>query len=156
VSYAGIALLAALLLPAAGFAQTAERLGAVKKLFVGSFGDKPGASVLRENLAARLSKSHGVTVVMSAANADAVVTGSGEVWIKGHFSLNPRQREINSDSQPIYGGYLSVEVKGKGGETLWSYLVTPQRGFIGDVNKDLAGHVVKKMLEAMAEEKKSP
>lgn len=147
--------LAALLLPLFGFGQSAERLGSVKRVYVGSFGDKTGALELRDNVAALLRKSHSVVVVKTPEEADAVLAGSGEVWVKGHFSLNPRQREVNADSQPIYGGYVSVELKGKGDETLWSYLATPRRYVGGDVFRDMADHVVKKLVETLAEERKS-
>ena len=149
-----VAMASALMIPHSGFCQDAERLGSVRRLFVASFGEKPGASTLRDNVAALLAKSHAVTVVKKPEEADAILAGTGEVWVKGHYNLNPRQREVNADSQPIYGGYLSVELKGKGDETLWSYLVTPHPYVTGDIHKDLAGHVVKKLLEAIKGEKK--
>jgi hypothetical protein len=142
------------LIPHSGISQSATHLGSVKRLFVDSFGEKPGASNLRDSLAALLAKSHAVTVVKKPEEADAVLMGTGEVWVKGHYSLNPRQREVTADTQPVYGGYLSVELKGKGDETLWSYLVTPHQHVTGDIYKDLAGHVVKKLLEAIKGEKK--
>jgi hypothetical protein len=142
------------LIPHSGFSQSAANLGSVRRLFVDSFGEKPGASNLRDSLAALLAKSHAVTVVKKPEEADAVLMGTGEVWVKGHYSLNPRQREVTADTQPVYGGYLSVELKGKGDETLWSYLVTPHPHVTGDIHKDLAGHVVKKLLEAIKGEKK--
>jgi hypothetical protein len=148
------ALIVIAMFPASQFCQNAERLRSVKRVFIGSFGEKPGASALRDSVAAMLEKSRGITVVKTPAEADAAVFGTGEVWIKGHFSLNPRQRQVNADSQPIYGGYLSVELKGKGDETLWSYLATPQRDVRGDIHKELAGRVVKKLLAAVAEERK--
>ncbi len=144
-----LAMVSALLIPHYGLSQDATHLGSVRRLFVGSFGEKPGATALRDDVAALLGKSHTVTVVKKPEEADAVLDGTGEVWVKGHYSLNPRQREVNADSQPIYGGYLSVELKGKGDETLWSYLVTPHPHVTGDIHKDLAGHVVKKLLEAI-------
>jgi hypothetical protein len=143
------AIVSTLFIPHSGFSQDAAHLGSVRRLFVGSFGEKPGATALRDNVAALLSRSHTVTVVNKSEGADGVLDGTGEVWVKGHYSLNPRQREVNADSQPIYGGYLSVELKGKGDETLWSYLVTPHPHVTGDIHKDLAGHVVKKLLEAI-------
>src|SRR3977135_3098106 len=121
-----VAMVSALLIPHAGFSQTAEHVGSVRRLFVASFGERPGASTLRDNVASLLAKSHAVSVVKKPEEADAVLTGNGEVWVKGHYSLNRSQREVTADSQPIYGGYLSVELKGKGDETLWSYLVTPR------------------------------
>ena len=142
------------LIPHSGFSQSAANLGSVRRLFVDSFGEKPGASNLRDSLAALLAKSHAVTVVKKPEEADAVLMGTGEVWVKGHYSLNPRQREVTADTQPVYGGYLSVELKGKDDETVWSYLVTPNPHVTGDIHKDLAGRVVKKLLEAIKGEKK--
>lgn len=149
-----LATVAALLIPHSGFSQNAAHLGSVKRLFVDSFGERPGASSLRDNVAALLARSHAVAVVKKPEEADAVLAGAGEIWVKGHYSLNPRQREVTADTQPVYGGYLSVELKGKGDETLWSYLVAPRPHVTGDIHKDLAGHVVKKLLEAIKEEKK--
>jgi hypothetical protein len=136
-----------------GIAQTAETLAQVHKIYVDSLGNKPGADRLREQLVNRLRKSHSFTVVSSSDQADAVFTGSGEVWIKGYFSLNPRVRSPESGAQPVYGGFLSVELKGARNETLWSYLVTPHRLWSGDVGQDLAGHVVSKLVEAVASER---
>jgi hypothetical protein len=148
------AMVSALLIPHYGFSQDATHLGSVSRLFVASFGEKPGTSTLRGNVAALLAKSHAVTVVKKPEEADAVLMGTGEVWVKGHYSLNPRQREVTADSQPIYGGYLSVELLGKDDEILWSYLVTPHPHVTGDIHKDLAGRVVKKLLEAIKEDKR--
>jgi len=149
-----IAIVWALLMPHSAFSGDAARLGSVRRLFVASFGERPDASALRNNVAALLARSHAVTVVNKPEDADAVLAGTGEVWVKGHYSLNPRQREVTADSQPIYGGYLSVELKGKDDETLWSYLVTPHPHVTGDIHRDLAGRVVKKLLEAIKEEKR--
>jgi hypothetical protein len=152
VKFAVMATVSAFLIPHSGFSQNAAHLGSAKRLFVDSFGERPGASNLRDNVAALLARSHAVTVVKKPEEADAILAGKGEVWIKGHYSLNPRQREVTADTQPVYGGYLSVELKGKGDETLWSYLVTPHPHVTGDIHKDLAGHVVKKLLEAIKDE----
>jgi hypothetical protein len=60
-----VAIVSALLIPHSGFSQNAANLGSVKRLFVDSFGEKPGASNLRDNVAALLARSHSVTVERS-------------------------------------------------------------------------------------------
>lgn len=51
---------------------------------------------------------------------------------------------------PIYGGYLSFELRNKTGATLWSYLVTP--GISSeDVSRDLAKRIVRHLNEGQSE-----
>jgi hypothetical protein len=129
-------------------AQTATTLDAVKSVYVEPFPNKPGAEALRNDLIAELRKSRRLSVAASPGEADAVIDGTGESWIRGYYSLNPRVRSV-ADAHPIYGGYLSVELKGKGGETLWSYLVTPRRFGPEDIGRNLCGQVVRRLLEAL-------
>ena len=89
-------------------AQPAAGLGSVKSVCIGSFGDKPGAAGLREQLTAELGRMHRFRIVSNPADADAVLSGSGETWSKGITVLNPRTRSV-SDSQAVYAGYLSVD-----------------------------------------------
>lgn len=130
-------------------AQTAAALGAVKSVYVEPFANKPGAEGLRADLIAELRKSHRVSVAASPQAADAVIGGTGETWVRGYYSLNPRVRSVGSDAHPIYGGYLSVELKGRGGETLWSYLVTPRRFGPEDIGRNLCGQIVRKLVEVL-------
>ena len=132
-------------------AQTATNLKDVQKIYLNSFGSKPGASELRDRVAAELGKSHKFLVVSDRAEADAVLGGDGEVWVKGHYSLNPRSRSISGDTQTVYAGYLSVELQGRKNDTLWSYLATPHAAS-HDVNRDLARVVVKKLTGAIQTE----
>ena len=122
----------------------------VKNVFVDSFGDKPGASELRQQLTSELKKSEKFHVVESPAQADLTLTGTGEVWVKSHYSLNPRNRSV-SDSQAVYTGYLSVELKDKKGETVWSYLAAPHSSGSQDVSRILARLVVRKMTGEIAD-----
>jgi len=124
-------------------AQTATGLAGVKSVCIGSLGDKPGAAALREHLAAELEKTHRFRIVANHADADAVLGGSGETWVKEHYSLNPRTRSVG-DSQALYAGYLSVELRAKNNEVLWSYLATPHAAS-GDVERELARLVAKKL-----------
>jgi len=122
-----------------------------KSVFVDSFGDKPGASDLREQVTSELRKSHKFSVATAPGEADLVLTGTGEIWVKSHYSLNPRNRSVNSDAQAVYTGYLSVELKDKKGETVWSYLATPHTSGSGDVSRILARLVVGKMSGEIAD-----
>ena len=133
-----------------GAAQTASKLTEIHTVYIGSFGDKPGAEELRNQVAAELGKSLRVRIVKDAAQADAVLGGKGEVWVKEYYSLNPRSRSLR-DSQAVYAGYLSVELQGKKNETLWSYLASPHSAGT-NVDRDLAKLVVRKLTEAIAAE----
>jgi ABC-type phosphate transport system substrate-binding protein len=55
--------------------------------------------------------------------------------------------------QPAYHGFLSVEILGKDNEPLWSSLVTPSKLAAGDISRDLADHLVAKLLLAAREQK---
>jgi phosphate transport system substrate-binding protein len=122
-----------------------------KNIFIDSFGDKSGATALREQLATELRKSHKFHLVSSAAEAELVLGGTADVWVKSHYSLNPRNRFVNGDSQAVYTGYLSVELKDKQGQTVWSYLATPHTSGSGDISRDLAGLVIAKLDAAISD-----
>ncbi len=121
----------------------------VRNVFVGSFGDKPGAAKLRAAVVGDLTRSGKFHVVEDPSGADATLDGKGEVWVSGYYSMNPRERSV-SDSYAVYTGYLSVELKDKKGETIWSYLATPHSSS-GEVNRDLARLVVRKLSGATSE-----
>lgn len=133
------------------FAQAPASLNDIKNVYVDSFGNKPGAVDLRGKIISELEKSPRFHVVENASEADAVLAGSGEVWVKSYYSLNPRNRSVNSDTQALYAGYLSIELKDKKGETLWSYLATPHSSAAGSVSRNLAKLVVKKLDAAPAD-----
>lgn len=86
----------------------------------------------------------------SVDNADRVLTGTDQTYIKGYLARNPRVRYKNSDSRPVFGGYVSVELKDRQDETVWSYLVTPRRFGPEDLSKNLAGQIVNKLVEFLA------
>ncbi len=115
-----------------------------KRIFVDSFGDKPGAIDLRDELTAQIQKSGKLHAVREAGDAELILTGTGEIWVSSHYSMNPRNRTISS-SQAVYTGYLSVELKDKKGETVWSYLATPHSSGSHDVARILARLVVSKL-----------
>jgi phosphate ABC transporter phosphate-binding protein len=85
-------------------------------------------------------------VVESPSAADAVLRGTSSTWATGTISLSPRS---NSASQTIYQGYLSVELVGKDGQVLWSYLVTPSRFRTASITDDFADQMVLHLMDAI-------
>jgi hypothetical protein len=114
---------------------------------VGKLGDKQGATELRGKLIQRLRKTRGIEVVAIPGEADAIIKGTGEIWLKGYTSTNPKSSPYNR--QPIYDGYLSVELQGKDNAALLSYRVTPVKFQWNDVPQDLVNRLVKKLLAAL-------
>jgi phosphate ABC transporter phosphate-binding protein len=109
-------------------------------------GDGSGAQALRQRIVDRLNKSRGLKVVESLSNADVALRGTSSMWATGTISLNPHSR---SASQTIYDGYLSVELLGKEGQVLWSYLVTPSHFRAASITDDLADQIVARLLVAI-------
>jgi phosphate ABC transporter phosphate-binding protein len=126
--------------------QTATSLSSVKKLYLEPFGSEKQDDVMRRSLTAHLKKSGRYQIVDSASQADAILKGDGQIWVKGYFTINSRAPAANR--QPVYTGFLSVEIIGKGGEPLWSYLVTPSKISWAKVADDLSGNLVDEMLLA--------
>jgi hypothetical protein len=134
--------------PSAFSQQPDNKLAGIARIFVESFPPKTGSEKLREDLVAELRRLPSLSVVASEAAADAIITGDGETWIKGYRSLNPRSGRLPSDGEPVYAGFLSVELKDTKGETLWSYLVT-----LGpaseNISKNLCKQIVKHLTGAL-------
>jgi phosphate ABC transporter phosphate-binding protein len=121
---------------------------AATKLYVEAFTTKSNAEKLRGQVISELEKHGSVSIVANSQEANVILDGGGEIWVKGYQSLNPRSGRLPSDGNPIYGGYLAVELKDAKGQTFWSYLATPGIG-AEDVSKDLAKRIAKQVLEAL-------
>ena len=135
--------------------QTGGQLGKIKRLYVEPFAVKAESGTLRKDVVARLRKLNSISLVSTKSGADAILSGDGEIWVKGYRSLNPRSGRLPSNGTPVYGGFLSVELKDPRGETIWSYLVTPGTGS-ENISKDLAKRVVKHLSEALAQNSAIP
>jgi hypothetical protein len=103
-----------------------------------------------------LKTQKGIEVVADIANADRVLAGSDQTYIKGYLSRNPRVRYRNSDSRPVYGGYVSVELKDRHEDTVWSYLATPRRFGPEEIGRNMAGQIVSKLQEFLMTPSKGP
>src|SRR5271157_1850447 len=134
-------------------AQTAHDLSQVKKVFVSSWSGN-GAAELQQSLIKQLRKSGKFEVVATASQADAVIKGNGQIWIKGHIATSPRSPATNR--QAVYGGFLSVEIVGADNAVLWSYLVTPSKFSWGSIYDNLSENLVREMVAAHEKKGQSP
>lgn len=122
---------------------------ATKRLYVEPFATKTGAEKLRDDLIGDLRKQGEFTLVANEADADLILGGGGEIWVRGYRSFSPRSHmKIASNGVPIYGGYLSVEIRNRQGVTVWSYLATPGANS-EDVSKDISKRIAKHIGEAV-------
>lgn len=126
-----------------------NQLQSVRKIFVAGIGDKPGARQLQQALMDSVRKAHPLQLATSRDQADAVLTFEGALWVKGYSSSNPRVRYVTHDARPIYDGYLSVELKDKSGQTLWSYLSATHHAGSTDIGKALSEEAVRKLEAAV-------
>jgi hypothetical protein len=128
--------------------QARDPLSGIKRIYVQAFPVKAGFEKIREDLIAELRRLGSVSIVASEADADAIMTGNGETWIKGYRSLNPRSGRLPSNGEPVYAGFLSVELIDTKGDTLWSSLATA--GPDADaISKNLSKQIVKHLSEAL-------
>jgi phosphate ABC transporter phosphate-binding protein len=127
-------------------AQTAQALNQIKKLFVDTSDGKPDATDLRQRLIDNLRKDHSLEVVADQTQADAILKARSETWVRGYISVNPR---APGSKYPVYSGFLSAQLIGKGSETLWSYLVTPTKSESSGIRQDLADQLVKHLETAL-------
>lgn len=115
------------------------------RIYVEPITNKGGTIPLRDALIKSLKKKRDIVIANDASNADWILGGFGETYVKGYIGRNHRVRYKNSDSRPIHGGYLSIELKDKSDDTVWSNLVTPSRRGAHDIGKDLAGQIIERL-----------
>lgn len=136
-------------------AQAVHSLSQVKKIYVEPLGQGKLGEEFRERVMARLRKDGRFEVAATRSQADAVMTGTAQIWITGYVSTNPRSP--STTQKPVYSGFLSARVasKDKDNEVLWSYLVTPSKFAWGGIVHDLADNLTSKLLDASAENSES-
>jgi phosphate transport system substrate-binding protein len=121
-----------------------------RRIYVEPFVTRAGSEKLREDVIAELGKSRSVALAADEPSADAILGGGGEIWVKGYRSHNPQLGNVAPNGTAVYAGFLSVELRDRNGETLWSYLATPPEAS-GDVSKALSTLIVEKLVEALAQ-----
>ncbi len=128
-------------------AQTAPA-NPIRRIYVEPFATRESSAKFREDVIAELRKRPPVTLAEDASSADAILGGGGEIWIEGYRSHNPQLGNVPANGTPIYNGFLSIELRDKNGQTIWSYLATPPAAS-KDVSKDLSTLIAKKLVEAL-------
>src|SRR5262249_48197450 len=142
VSLCGLLVAAVVSAPQSGSAQSR-----ISRIYLEPFAVMPQSDALRTAIVAQLRKIPSITLTADADSADASLTGRSEIWIKGYQSLNPRSGRLPSNGTPVYGGFLSVELVDRKGDTLWSYLVTENS--TADIYRSLAKQLAKHLAEAL-------
>jgi phosphate ABC transporter phosphate-binding protein len=123
--------------------------GGARRIYVEAFATESGAEKLREDVTAELRRLKSVSLVSDESRADLILGGGGEIWVRGYHSFSPRSHmKLPTNGMPLYGGFLSVELKDNHGATLWSYLVTPETAS-EDISKDLSKRIAKHLAEAL-------
>lgn len=129
-----------------GNARSGQTASTIKRIYVEPFATQTGSEKFREDVIADLRKQGSVSLAADESGAEAILGGGGEVWIKGYRSHNPQLGNVPANGTPVYTGFLSIELRDKNGETLWSYLATPPAAS-QDVTKDLSTKIAKKLVE---------
>jgi ABC-type Fe3+-hydroxamate transport system substrate-binding protein len=98
-------------------AETRKQSSPIQRLWVDSFGQDSGAIATRRDIIRRLRKAEKLQIVDQAGEADCILKGTARIWSIGHISLNPRS---HGPIEPILEGFLSTELVGKNGQTLYT------------------------------------
>jgi phosphate ABC transporter phosphate-binding protein len=150
--YAACAI-ATLLTATGALAQPVHGLSQVKTIYVEPLGHGKVGDEFRERVIGRLRKNGRFDVVATSGKADAILSGSAEIWVTGYVSNAPQHP--STAKQAIYSGFLSARITSKDNEVLWSYLVTPRKFAWGGIVHDLADNLTAKLFEASDENENS-
>jgi phosphate ABC transporter phosphate-binding protein len=120
----------------------------IRRIYVEPFATRGNSAKFREDVIAELRKRPSVFLAEDESSADAILGGGGEIWIEGYRSHNPQLGNPEPNGAPIYNGFLSIELKDKNGQTVWSYLATPPAAS-KDVSKELSALIAKQLAEAL-------
>jgi phosphate transport system substrate-binding protein len=127
----------------------------IRRLYVEPFATQAGSEKFREDVISELRKVKTVSLAADESSADVILGGGGDVWIKAYRSHNPQLGKVAPNGTPIYTGFLSIELRDRNGQTLWSYLATPPEAS-EDVSKDLSALIVKRLVEALKQGEAPP
>jgi len=133
---------------ASAFARQTVPSNSTRRIYVEPFATQESSGKFRQDVISELRKIKSVSLAEDESSADDILGGGGEIWIKGYRSHNPQLGTVAPNGTPIYTGFLSIELRDRSGQTLWSYLATPPAAS-ADVAKDLSILIVKKLEDAL-------
>lgn len=123
----------------------------INKIYIGDLGRQENADLVREKIRVRLMKSNRFTVVDSADEADAVLTGVAGVSesVAGTVQTNPATGQISGSAGTVYQGAGVLRlIDAKAKRTIWIYEYKP--GFArpgSSVSSRVAEKTVKQLLK---------
>jgi phosphate ABC transporter phosphate-binding protein len=128
-----------------GAAEPVDSLAKARTIYIAKFNGSQDAERLRSSFVQHLAGGP-FRMVSSREQADAIIQGTGQIWLRGYVAINPRTP--STDRQPFFGGYLSISVTNAQGEPPWSWLTTPSRTRWASIVDDLSGHAASKLVDA--------
>lgn len=125
-------------------AQGTAVLPAVKRVAFDWASSDQHSSAVGDRVLHKLKASKLVTIVSSSEQADETLRGNATIWAVGREASSLRSKGAE---RTIYKGYASIEVAGKDGQVLWSYLATPRSVGWSGIREDLADQLAQEFLK---------
>lgn len=135
--------------------EAVKNLQDVKSVYVGSFGDGPGSELIRSKITSRLVKSGRLEVVEVPGQADATLTGVGELSKTAYYNANATTTNANASGGTKYHATAGARLLNKEQKILWADEAS--NGFFKrSASSSVADKIVKNLLKAItpASEKK--
>jgi hypothetical protein len=126
------------------YAQPAQNLADVKKLFVDSLGQGEFPNIIREKIINGLTAGGRFELTLDPLAADATLTGSATESQPIHYGNGNGSR---------YEANVSVQVVGRGKQVLWTYEATRGRYSTKRASASAAADIVKGLLKAARPQK---
>lgn len=131
-----------------------QHLRDVKKVYVGSFGDSAGADVIRNKLISHLVKSGRIEVVEKEDQADAILTGAGQISENHVFNASSTATGGSAHGSTHYHATAGVRLLSRDSKILWAD-DTSNGMFALSASSSLADKIAKRLLKAIAEDAKT-
>lgn len=131
-----------------------QHLRDVKTVYVGSFGDALGADVIRNKLISHLVKSGRIEVVEKEDQADAILTGAGQVTENHVFDASATATQASTHGGTRYHATAGVTLLSRDSKILWAD-DTSNGMFARSAMSSIADKIAKKLLKAIEEDGKT-
>jgi hypothetical protein len=132
---------------------TVHQLKDVTRVYVGTFGDAFGADLIRSKVIAHLVKSHRIEVVENEEQADAILTGAGQVTSSHFYSASATTTNASAQGGTRYQATAGIRLLSKDSKILWADDATNGR-FYRSATSNIADKITKSLLKAIAEDEK--
>ena len=123
-----------------------QRLADIKKIFVAPLGTDDGAELIRQKIINRLIKSENFSIVESADDADATLTGAAGISTSVSFNRYGR-------GGTHFSAYIVVRLIGKTKQVLWMEETRPRLFGALSASSNVAGRVITDLTKAITVDK---